>query len=83
LMAGPGLETTPRRPESHDPDGEQPHEGESEEGGPFFLWRFGVGYTFELRERLAVTPNIDLDLVREHGEWATAWVFGVSIGLRF
>jgi hypothetical protein len=81
LMTGPGLETAARRPAGH--DGPE-HEGaEAEENEPFFLWRFGAGYTVHLGERLAVTPNADLDLVRERGEWAAAWVFGVSLGVRF
>lgn len=73
LMAGPGLETASRRPEGH---GAEHSEGaESEEGGPFFLWRFGVGYTLGLGKRFAVAPNVDLDPAR-------ARRVGQDLGLR-
>jgi hypothetical protein len=81
LMTGPGLETTPRRPSEGEAEG---HTGsEAEKDGPFFLWRFGIGYTLPIGEGFAVTPNLDLDLVREDGAWKKAWVFGVSLGIRF
>jgi hypothetical protein len=80
LMTGSGLETTPRRPSEGEAGG---HAGsESEKDGPFFLWRFGIGYTLPIGERFTVAPNLDVDLVREHGEWERAWVFGVSLGVR-
>jgi hypothetical protein len=86
-LAGPGLESEARRtglePEPHD-DGHStdPHE---EGEGPFFLWRFGLLYAIHLGEsgRFALTPSLSLDLVREHGEWVEAWVFGVGLAVHF
>ena len=86
-MAGPGIESEARRtglePEPHD-DGHStdPHE---EGGGPFFLWRFGLVYAIHLGEsgRFALTPSLSLDLVREHGEWVEAWVFGAGLTYHF
>jgi len=34
-------------------------------------------------ERFSLTPSADLDLVRENGQMVEAWVFGVSLGVRF
>ena len=92
-VAGPGLETEARRtglePEPHgevhatDGDGHSEPHGESE--GPFFLWRFGLVYGIHLGEsgRFALVPSLSLDLVREHGEWVEAWVFGVGLTVHF
>ncbi len=81
FIAGPGFETAPRRPESgHDSaEAEAPHDAREAS----FLLRFGVGYKLKLGKRLEVFPNVDLDLVREHGEWVKAVVFGVSVGFGF
>jgi hypothetical protein len=86
-VAGPGLETEARRtglePEPHeDTHSTDPH---GEGGGPFFLWRFGLVYGIHLGEsgRFALTPSLSLDLVREHGEWVEAWVFGVGLTYHF
>jgi len=81
------LESEARRtglePEPHD-DGHStdPHE---EGEGPFFLWRFGLLYAIHLGDsgRFALTPSLSLDLVREHGEWVEAWVFGVGLTVHF
>lgn len=84
LIAGPGLETARRRPElGH--GGEPPAEPEAvdEEREALFLMRFGVGYKLSLGKRLDVFPSVDLDLVRENGEWVQAVVFGVSVGFEF
>jgi hypothetical protein len=81
LMTGVGLETTPRR-SADTAAGDHPGV-EPGEDGPFFLWRFGIGYTLPIGERLAATPSFDLDLVRERDAWEKAWVFGVSLGVRF
>jgi hypothetical protein len=92
ISAGPGLETEPRRPglEEHDggheidPHGEEhPLEPHEEADGSFFLWRFGLGYSIHLGETFAVMPTFALDVVREHGEWVEAWVFGVSLAYHF
>jgi hypothetical protein len=90
IAAGPGFETDPRRPEE-DHGGHEiaPHgdvgslEAHEEEGGPFFLWRFGVNYGIHLNEKWGLMPSFNLDLVREHGEWVEAWVFGVSVAYHF
>ena len=86
-MTGPGLESEARRtglePDPHDDEhSTDPHE---EGGGPFFLWRFGFVYAIHLGEsgRFALTPSLSLDLVREHGEWVKAWVFGVGLTVHF
>ena len=85
ITARPGLETEPRRPglEEHDggheidPHGEEhtvdPHE--EAEGGPLFLWRFGLVYPIHLGETFAVMPTFALDLVRET---ASGWRPGSS-----
>ena len=91
ITAGPGLETEPRRVglEGHaggheiDPHGEEHTEPHEEADGPFFLWRFGVNYGIHFNERWGVVPSFHLDLVREHGEWVKAWVFGVSLAYHF
>lgn len=95
LMAGPGLETEARRTgleaephhDEHDTGNDDGHsvEPHEEEEGPFFLWRFGLIYGIHLGEsgRWALTPSLSLDLVREHGEWAKAWVFGVGLTCHF
>ena len=91
-MAGPGLETEARRTglevDPHeaahgDAHSVEPH-GEGD-GGPFFLWRFGLMYSIHLGEsgRFGLTPSLSLDLVREHGEWVEAWVFGVGLTYDF
>lgn len=90
LLAGPGLELETRRPHA---------EREPPEGGPgvgeeivdplpgkkenLFLWRFGTGYNFEVGERYAIAPHVDLDFVREDGHWVWAFVFTVSVGFDF
>jgi hypothetical protein len=90
ITAGPGLETEPRHPEEDhggheiDPHGDvRSLEAHEEEGGPFFLWRFGVNYGIHLNESWGLMPSLNLDLVREHGEWVEAWVFGVSVAYHF
>jgi hypothetical protein len=88
LATGPGVELLPRRPGGH---GEHPATGHSlttdeestERTDSLFLWRFGVGYGFEFGERFSVTPGISLDLVREHGHWVEALVFGATLGVGF
>ena len=89
LLAGPGIELKTRRPHL-----EREHEGghgiaeeivdrlPGEEEN-LFLWRFGVGYNFEVGERYAIAPHVDLDFVREDGHWVEAVVFSVSIGFDF
>jgi hypothetical protein len=88
FLTGPGLETEPRRPSHEEHNGHEVAEHsaelhEEEDGGPFFLWRFGLGYSIHLNENWGMAPSFDLDLVREHGEWVEAWVFGVSLVYQF
>ena len=48
------------------------------EDGTRFLFRVGVGWEFEIGERLAITPAVELDLIDgEEGVERTA-VFGAS-----
>ena len=85
--AGPGLESEARRTGlDPKPDDDEHSTDPHEEGeGPFFLWRFGLVYAIHLGEsgRFALTPSLSLDLVREHGEWVEAWVFGVGLTVHF
>jgi hypothetical protein len=89
FVTGPGLETEPRNPSHEEDDGGHDvveHSAEihgEEEGGPFFLWRFGLGYSFHLSHSFGVMPSLNFDVVREHGEWVEAWVFGVSFTYHF
>jgi hypothetical protein len=87
FVTGPGLETESRRNEEHDGGHDVvEHSAEihgEEEGGPFFLWRFGLGYSFHLGHSFGVMPSVNFDVVREHGEWAEAWVLGVSLTYHF
>jgi hypothetical protein len=68
LVAGPGLEN--KNVEAHGRD-------------TFFLFRIGAGYGAEFAGRYAVTPFVNVDLVREHGEWVRAIVAGVTLGVAF
>ena len=89
LSTGPGLELKTRRQEP-----EREHGGEldlaavledslTRKEENLFLWRFGIGYTFEIGERLELAPSVNLDLVRESGHWVQAVVFVVAIGFGF
>lgn len=82
LGVGPGFQTKPGRAEAEHHGG---HEGGvlEEEDGPFFLWRFKAGYGIHFGHKFSAMPNVSFDLVRENGEWAKAWVFGVSFGAHF
>jgi hypothetical protein len=95
-VAGPGLETEARRTGLEaEPQGDaqatahdDSHSVEPQEqgsDGPFFLWRFGLIYGIHLGEsgRFGLFPSLSLDMVREHGEWVEAWVFGVGISYHF
>jgi hypothetical protein len=92
-VAGPGLETDTRRTglgeephrDMHATDGDEHSDPHGEGEGPFFLWRFGLVYGIHLGEsgRFALVPSLSLDLVREHGEWVEAWVFGVGLTVHF
>ena len=88
LFSGPGLELKSRRSEhGQEPGGESmtmSREGEpAAQDESLFLWRFGVGYYFEVGERYSITPAVDLDYVREDGHWVWATVFAVTIGFDF
>jgi hypothetical protein len=89
LTAGPGLELKSRRPGEHggeeEPGGHTDSSStEAGEGNDsLFLWRFGVGYVFELGERFSLTPGVSIDLVREEGHWVSALVFGATFGVGF
>jgi hypothetical protein len=52
---------------------------EHREGETEFLFRAGVAYEFELSERWAVIPEVNVDFV--DGE--EAFVFGLSFGFGF
>lgn len=94
-VAGPGLETEPRRTALEAEPHEDPHAAsqdgghstEAHEGGdgPFFLWRFGLVYNIHLGQsgRWGLATSLSLDLVREHGEWVEAWVFGAGVAYHF
>ena len=86
VALGPGFEHKIRR-EHGEGNGEEHGEGlqpvEPEESENLFLWRTGVGYVFEVGKRWVVTPGLDLDVVRESGEWVEAIVFDVAIGFGF
>lgn len=70
LYAGPGFES--KLPEPHEEHGRE----------TFFAARVGVGWALELG-RVALTPQVELDLTREDHRWEKAVVFGVAIGVGF
>jgi len=85
LLTGPGLELkTRRRGGEH---GREPSGGLENRLPPreenLFLWRFGVGYNFEVGERYSIAPAVDFDYVREDGHWVEAIVFAVTVGFDF
>jgi len=45
-----------------------------------FLVRFGAGYDFHLPHHITIGPVIDADFVKGH---ATAWVYGLALGVGF
>jgi hypothetical protein len=79
LRTGPGVEFVTESLEEHEEHsafssgGQAPTTTETK-----FLFRFGVGYNFELGG-LTLTPSLDLDLVRN----ARAVVWGLNIGKGF
>jgi hypothetical protein len=84
---GPGWEHKSRRPHGGHGDEHGHGAGRSEEidlgeEENLFLWRTGIKYTFH-RGRYEIVPALDLDLVRENGEWVEAIVFDVGIGFGF
>lgn len=81
LYAGPGFES--KEPELAAEHAPSAHSAE-EEGGreTFFVFRTGIGWAVELG-RVSLTPQVEADFAREHGEWQTALVFGVAVGLGF
>lgn len=90
LGTGPGVELKPRRRLienlPHGEGGEGP--GLVDEIVPqktenFFLWRFGVGYTFEISKRFEISPWVNLDVIREEDHWVQALVVDVAIGFAF
>ena len=89
LFAGPGLEIKTRRPgEEGEPEGGHGIAQETVEPMPekednLFLWRFGAAHVFPVGKRYAVAPHVELDLVREDGQWVEAVVFSLSIGFDF
>jgi len=48
-----------------------------------FLFRLGAGWAFDLGERWAITPTVELDLVDGEDGLEEAWVLGASVGYRF
>jgi hypothetical protein len=83
LYAGPGFES--RSEPKHPPEAATHASEETAEGGgreSFFVLRAGVGWAVELG-RLALTPQVEVDFVREHGAWQGAFVFGIAVGFGF
>jgi hypothetical protein len=82
LFIGPGLE----RRAIHEEHGEHGEASSPGDAGyeSLFLWRMGTGYTWEFHERYAFGPSFYVDAIREGpGEWGSAFVFGVSLGIAF
>ena len=48
-----------------------------------FLFRLGAAWSFDLGERWAITPGVELDLVDGDDGLTKALVFGGSVGYRF
>jgi hypothetical protein len=90
IALGPGFEHKSRRGHGEEQGGEhgevhteELEMAESEESEDLFLWRTGIGYNFHVGEKMVIAPGLDLDLVREGGEWVEAIVFDVAIGFGF
>jgi hypothetical protein len=80
LFAGPGFE----RAEEAEREGPEEAVDRSEGSRDTqFLLRLGVGYAVELAERYSIGPTLSVDLVREHGSWTRAVVFGLTVGVGF
>lgn len=77
LYAGPGFESKVPESEEEAESGLEEHDRES-----FFVARAGVGWVLELRH-VSLTPQVELDCVREDNRWDKAFVFGVAIGFGF
>jgi hypothetical protein len=74
-MVGPGFENVPPEPEILS-------EERFEDRETFFALRTGVGYEIHI-DRITLTPQVEFDFVKEHGEWKESEVFGASIGFGF
>ncbi len=59
------------------------HESERGESEDLFLWRTGIGYNLRLGEKLTLSPGLNVDFVREDGEWVEATVLDIALGLGF
>jgi hypothetical protein len=81
LYAGPGFETKVPEREPHVTEG-SPSDADEHDRATFFVARAGVGWALELG-RVALTPQLELDSVREDGRWEKALVFGIAIGMGF
>lgn len=82
VLAGPGFEYLSRRPDEQD---QESHGEPMTESGAdnLFLFRFGAHYGFELGERYAIVPGIEVDLVDESEGVAKAVVYGVNFAIAF
>jgi hypothetical protein len=74
---GPGLEHKGRRVTTH-----AGHTG-VEQGEDLFLLRAGVRYPVHFGSKYMIVPAIDVDFVRENGEWVEAAVFDVTFAFAF
>jgi len=81
VYAGPGIENKVPEPKEA-PEAAAAQEIEEHGRESFFVARAGVGWALELG-RLSVTPQIELDCVREDHRWDKALVFGVAVGRGF
>lgn len=55
----------------------------SKDDGTSFLFRWGVGWGFELGERFSLVPTVELDLVNGSDGVEEVLVFGASVGFSF
>ena len=87
LNFGPGLEHKSRRVRLVEgagaASGGHGAEPEVEQAENLFLFRTGIKYAVHVGDRYEIVPAIDLDLVREDGEWVEAWVFDVTFAFGF
>jgi hypothetical protein len=82
LAFGPGFEHKSRRVRAIE-TGEHAGELEVERAEDLFLFRAGIRYPIHVGDRYIIVPAIDVDFVREHGEWVEAVVVDVSFGFTF
>ena len=89
ILVGPGWESEARarlirERRAERLEGESAHvsvEHEPESGR--FLFRVGVRYVFELKERYSIAPTLETDFVNEPEGVTTAIVYGLAFGFGF